>query len=227
MTNNKLLVSSLVGAALVAGIAIGTLRTSEPEPTAAKSKTATGTANSTRSWFSRSQPVTVPAGTQVSVRMDSALSTKTHRAGEEFAATLTNPLYVADRLVVPAGSTARGVIVESSPGGRVKGVARLGVRLTEIVTPKSEAITVATDAVYRQARATKAKDATKIGIGSGIGAAIGAIAGGGKGAAIGAGAGAGAGTGMVLATHGDAAVIPSESVLTFRLREPVSAKASS
>jgi hypothetical protein len=225
--NNKLLISSLVGAALVAGIAIGTFRKSESDPPEAKPKAATREGKASRSWFSRNQAVTVPAGTQLSVRLHSALSTKAHRAGEEFAATLTNPVYVADKLVIPAGSTARGVIVESNPGGRVKGVARLGIRLTEIVTPNSEAISVSTEALYRQARATKAKDATKIGIGSGIGAAIGAIAGGGKGAAIGAGAGAGAGTGVVLATRGDAAVIPSESVLTFRLREPVTAKVAS
>ena len=54
-----------------------------------------------------------------------------------------------------------------------------------------------------------------------MGAAIGAIVGGGKGAAIGAGAGAGAGTAAVVTTRGEAAVIGSESVLTFELAEPV------
>ena len=59
---------------------------------------------------------------------------------------------------------------------------------------------------------------------SGIGAAIGAIAGGGKGAAIGAGAGGGAGTAVVLSTHGDAAVVPAESVIQFRLEQPITVK---
>ncbi len=71
------------------------------------------------------------------------------------------------------------------------------------------------------AQSTKKKDAKKIGIASGVGAAVGAIVGGGKGAAIGAGAGAGAGTAGVLTTRGDAAVIGSESVITFELSEPV------
>jgi hypothetical protein len=71
------------------------------------------------------------------------------------------------------------------------------------------------------AKGTKKEDAVKVGVGSGIGAAIGAIAGGGKGAAIGAGVGAGAGTGVVLATKGDPAVIPSESALTFQLKAPL------
>ena len=80
---------------------------------------------------------------------------------------------------------------------------------------------ISTNTITREAKNTKGKDALKIGIGSGIGAAIGAIAGGGKGAAIGAGAGAGAGTGVVLATRGDPAVIPSETVLRFALRAPI------
>ena len=37
----------------------------------------------------------------------------------------------------------------------------------------------------------------------------------------GGGAGGGAGTGLVLATRGDPAVIPSESQLTFRLQGPI------
>jgi hypothetical protein len=64
-----------------------------------------------------------------------------------------------------------------------------------------------------------------VGIGAGVGAAIGAIAGGGKGAAIGAGAGGAAGTGTVLATRGDPAVLPSESLITFKLQAPVTVTA--
>ena len=50
---------------------------------------------------------------------------------------------------------------------------------------------------------------------------FGAIVGGKKGAGIGAATGAGAGTGVVLATRGDPAVYPSETVITFKLRAPI------
>ena len=83
------------------------------------------------------------------------------------------------------------------------------------------AIEISTNARAREAKTTKKKDATKVGIATGIGAGIGAIVGGKKGAGIGAATGAGAGTGVVLATRGDPAVFPSETVLTFRLRTPV------
>jgi hypothetical protein len=114
-----------------------------------------------------------------------------------------------------------GSVTESDAGGRVKGVASLAVALTRITDRAGSPIEVRTQAVSRTAQSTKKKDALKVGIGAGIGAAIGAIAGGGRGAAIGAGAGGAAGTGMVLATRGDAATIPSETVLTFRLSAPV------
>jgi hypothetical protein len=112
------------------------------------------------------------------------------------------------------------VIADSDPGGRVKGVARLGVRLTGIET-SSAAKQITTNTVWFEAHATKKKDAAKIGIGAGVGALIGGLVGGGKGAAIGAGAGGGAGTGVVLATRGDPAVIPAESLLTFALATPL------
>jgi hypothetical protein len=99
----------------------------------------------------------------------------------------------------------------------VKGRAVLGVRLRSLKGKGGQVLEIETQPVVLAAEGTKKKDALKVGIASGIGAAIGAIAGGGKGAAIGAGAGAAGGTGVVLATRGDAAVLPVESLLNFRL----------
>ena len=60
--------------------------------------------------------------------------------------------------------------------------------------------------------------------GAAIGAIIGAIAGGGKGAAIGAGSGAGAGAVTEILTKGKIKV-PVESILTFKLDQPLRVKA--
>ena len=123
-------------------------------------------------------------------------------------------------MLAPKGAEVEGRIVESDPGGRVNGRARIAVQLSGLQAG-GRTLRITTNTIVREAKATKAKDATKIGIGSGIGAAIGAIAGGGKGAAIGAAAGAAGGTGVVVATRGDPAVIPSESVMIFELRSPL------
>jgi hypothetical protein len=61
-----------------------------------------------------------------------------------------------------------------------------------------------------------------VGAGAVIGAIVGAIAGGGKGAAIGAGAGAATGAGVAV-TRGRTVDVPDESLLTFRLAEPLRA----
>ena len=168
--------------------------------------------------------VTVPAGTPLQVRIDTSLSTKTARPGQTFEASLAAPLTIDGHHLADRGARARGVVLASDPGGRVKGRAQLSVRLTELTLSNGRQLALQTAPVARLAPATKKKDALKIGIGSGIGAAIGAIAGGGKGAAIGAGAGAAGGTGVVLGTRGDAAVIPAETLLNFKLSEPAEAE---
>jgi hypothetical protein len=164
---------------------------------------------------------TLPEETVLKVRTTNTLSTKTHQPGQKFEATLEEALEEAGRVVVPKGALVEGRIVESDPGGRVKGRAELAVRLTALHVTEGKVVEIETNVLGREAKNTQKDDALKIGIGSAAGAAIGAIAGGGKGAAIGAASGAGAGTGLVLATRGAAAVLPVESVLSFRLRAPV------
>jgi hypothetical protein len=168
------------------------------------------------------KPITLPAGTPIVVRTTTALSTKTAANGAPFAASLEKDLTVDGHLIAPKGADVSGVVVSSDPGGRVKGVASLAVTLTSITTPAGP-LKIDTNNRGAQAKSTVKKDVVKGGIMTGVGAAIGAIAGGGKGAAIGAGAGAAAGTGTAMATHGDPAVIPAESVLTFTLQAPVTA----
>ena len=63
--------------------------------------------------------------------------------------------------------------------------------------------------------------AKKVFGGAGLGALIGGLAGGGKGAGIGALAGAGAGTAVAATKKGQQLQIPSESLLEFRLEQPV------
>jgi hypothetical protein len=167
----------------------------------------------------------VEAGTPVSVRTVSAISTKTATDGAPFEATLHQPLVVDGYTVAAKGATVKGVVTQSDPGGRVKGVASLTVSLTSIETAGGQVVKLDTTNYTQVAEKSTKKDALKVGIGAGVGAAIGAIAGGGKGAAIGAGAGGAAGTGTVLATRGDPAVLASESLITFKLQAPVTVTA--
>jgi hypothetical protein len=164
---------------------------------------------------------TIRAGAPISISTARELSTKTAKDGDVFTASLARPIVDGDWVIAKRGALVEGVIVNSDPGGRVKGLASMTVKLRSLQLADGSTVNLSTSSYTKQAKSSKKKDAVKIGIGAGIGAAIGAIAGGGKGAAIGAGAGGGAGTGVVLATRGDPAVIPSESQLNFRLQSPI------
>jgi hypothetical protein len=151
----------------------------------------------------------------------SAISTKTNQVGEVFSATLANAITDGEWVIAKRGAHVEGVIVKSDPGGRTSGTAAIAVELRRLTLADGRTIDLSTDALTRQAKSTKGKDAKKVGIGAGVGAAIGAIAGGGKGAAIGATVGGGAGTAAVLSTRGDPATIPAESQLTFTLQKSI------
>ncbi len=163
------------------------------------------------------ETVSVPAGTSISVRMNSTINSEKNIAGDSFTATLEAPLVVDDIVLAERGAKVEGKVVEVDRSGRVKGAARITLALTKIQLSDGQKIDLKTDAWERIAESSAKKDAVKVGIGAALGAAIGAIAGGGKGAAVGAASGAGAGTGVVLATRGNAAQIDVETKIPFRL----------
>ncbi len=204
--------------------AAGQAPAAAPQATASQRAQTPGSAPASASQEPRPAPkpavAVLDAGTVLKVRTTSTLSTKSSQTGDTFEASLEEPVLSEGRVVFPKGTMVRGRVIESDPGGRVKGVATIALALTAIDAP-GEPVRISTSTVGREAPQTKKKDAMKVGIGAGVGAAIGAIAGGGKGAAIGAAAGGGAGTGAVLATRGDPAVVPAESVLRFTLKEAV------
>ncbi len=163
------------------------------------------------------QPKTfeLPAGSSITVRTMTALSTKTLKTGDSFQATLSAPLVVRGVVIAPKGADVAGTVVDSDPGGRVKGVASLSLRIQSIRSADGQTIRVHTNSVVQEAKSVKKRNAVRTGVAAGAGAGIGALAGGGKGAAIGAGVGGGAGVVTSMATRGAAAELPAESALQF------------
>ena len=155
------------------------------------------------------------------MRLIDSVSTETNKAGDTFLASLAEPLMVNGVTLFAKDTSVSGKVLNVEEPGRVKGVASISLQLTEIQPRKGSPLPLETQPFSETAKAEKKKDAAIIGAGTGIGAAIGAIAGGGKGAAIGAIAGGGGSSGYVLATKGKQLKYPSETLMTFKLAEPL------
>ena len=163
---------------------------------------------------------TLPAGTMIPVRTTAEVSTSKLKNGSVFEALLEKDLVVDGTTLAKEGAIVNCIVVESDPGGRVKGVASLSVAAKSIAGVGGNLLAVKTESYSVDAMNTKKKDTVRTGIATGVGAVVGGIAGGGKGAAIGAGVGAGAGVGTAMATRGAAAVIPTETLIEFTLSAP-------
>ena len=169
------------------------------------------------------QPLVVPAGTIITVRLGQSVGSKTSQPGESFSATLSTPVEIDGRTAIPAGANASGTVVDAKPLGRFKGGAVLSLKLDSINIHGNDH-PVQTSAVVRSAQGKGKRTAVMAGGGAGLGALIGGLAGGGKGAAIGALAGGGAGTAGAAFTGNKDIVLPAESALSFKLDQPLTVK---
>jgi hypothetical protein len=165
--------------------------------------------------------LTIKPGTFVTVRINQWLSSDRNQAGDAFSASLARPIVVDGVVVAQRGQTVAGRVAEAQKAGRVTGVSRLGLQLTDLTLVDGQQVPVQTQLMNRRGPTSEGRDAVGIGATTAVGAAAGAAAGGGAGAGIGAGAGAVAGVIGVLLTRGRATVVYPESVLTFRLDSPV------
>jgi hypothetical protein len=164
--------------------------------------------------------VTVPAGTRILIRTIDPIDTTKQKTGYRFTATLETNLQVDNIVVAPRGSTIYGRLANAASSGKFKGSSELTLEMTDIVI-NGTAYPLLTSTYEIKGKGEGGNTAKKVVGGAGLGALIGGLAGGGTGAAIGALAGAGAGTAVAASKKGEQLQIPSESLLEFRLEQPV------
>jgi hypothetical protein len=166
------------------------------------------------------QMLTIPAGTDIPVRISETLDSGKTQSNTPFHGALSSDLIVNGLVAIPRGSSILGRVIESKDATHFKGNSELSLELTQ-VTAQQKQLTLITDPLVRQGQARGKNTAEKAGGGALLGTLIGALAGGGKGALIGALAGAGAGTAANTVTRGQQVNIPSETILHFQLKDPV------
>jgi hypothetical protein len=157
---------------------------------------------------------TIPAGTHMTVRLGSGISSGSVSSGQSFRATLAQDVVVHGKTIASAGAPVNGKITYAKSSGRLHAPGQLTLRLSSVEV-NGRMLPISTTAYHAKGKSHTKSNLTKIGGGAAAGALIGGLVGGGKGALIGTAAGAGAGTGVAAATGKEEAHIPAEAVLPF------------
>src|SRR5271166_2942493 len=162
------------------------------------------------------QKIMVPAGTQLTVRLNDPLDSERNQVGDTFHGSLSVPIVIDGETVIPSGADVVGRVADVKSAGRFAGNSVLTLELTSL-SVNGKTYNVQTNQWSRAGKGEGKNTATKVGAGTVAGAVLGGIIGGGKGAAIGAAAGAGAGTGVAASKKGQQITLGPEAVLNFQI----------
>lgn len=163
--------------------------------------------------------LTIPAGTRLSIRIDQRISVKSSHEGDTFTGEIVEPVRSLDNVVVvPKGTSVRGVVAVAHRRGHFKGSSLLELRLTSM-TLDGKRYALTTQDLTETKKGKGKRSAALIGGGSGLGMLVGGVATGGVGLVAGGLAGGGAGTAAAGLTGNRDIVIPAESIVRFRLAE--------
>jgi hypothetical protein len=176
-------------------------------------------------FFSREvvEPIVIPSGTAVTVRLQTGVSSATNNSGDSFDAVLDAPLVINGKTVAPAGAPVSGKVVAAKSSGHLKDPGMIQLALSSITIDK-KSIPVSSSSVIARGSSHTKRNAAIIGGSTGGGALIGGLLGGGKGALIGAGVGAAGGTTGAYATGKKDVGFAAERRLTFRLTQAITVK---
>jgi len=78
------------------------------------------------------QPIFVPAGTTLTIRLGEALGSRISEVGQSFSATLDRDVVVGGQTVITAGARVKGRVVSARRAGAVAGEANLQLKLTSV-----------------------------------------------------------------------------------------------
>jgi hypothetical protein len=165
-------------------------------------------------------PVTLPQGTLLQVRTSEPISSKRAVDGTPVQFTVIRDVVFGGVLAIPRGATVHGVVTETRKNGDLGGSAELGLKLVSLDLG-GQNYPLESDQ-FKVKGPNKAGETVRNAFGGALlGALIGGIADRGAGAAIGAAAGAGAGTIATAATPGPGVWIPTEALVDFHLKAPL------
>jgi hypothetical protein len=161
-------------------------------------------------------PGSIPVGQEMDVRLQTSLSSDTAAVEQRFEATTAVDLMQNDRVLVPAGTTVRGVVSGVEKADRVNRAGRLTLAFDQMVVNGREIPIRATATQVFESGGIREEVGTA-GVGAGVGGLVGGILGGLKGALLGAVIGAG---GAIAATEGKDINLPAGTIIRIRMDSP-------
>lgn len=165
--------------------------------------------------------VSIPAGTELTLALDTTLSSETSQAGDSFSATVVEPIVVESREVIAAGSTIEGKVTEASPAKRGAGKATLALSFSHLRLASGYHTSIV-GSFQEISASKKGRNAAIIGGSAAGGALLGRILGKDtRGTVIGAIVGGGIGTAVVMGREREQATIPADTPFGIRLERAV------
>jgi type IV secretion system protein VirB10 len=180
--------------------------------------------------------VSIPAGAQILLRLEHAITTKSAKVGDPVFAVTTFPYVQNERMLIPAGTYVQGRISAIQRAGRVKGRAEMLFHFTTLIYPNGYTVMLpgAVENVPGMEHSTmkdqegtirqdgnKGHDVATAASTAVTGAVIGAAADGIKGAGIGGAGGAVVGTAIALLSRGKDLRLEQGTAVQMVVQRPI------
>jgi len=182
--------------------------------------------------IAQAQQVSIPAGTTLHCRLTQTITTQANHRGDSFTATVSEPIMVDGREVIPFGAKVEGRISWLERPGRIRGVGQVRLTPETLVMPDGSSVPLSAmlSTVYGAEGAkvkgeegsvrgpsSRLRDLEEVGAGVGGGGLLGTIFGGLHGAVIGGAIGGTAGLVDTLRKRGPDLALPAGTQLNYQL----------
>ncbi|MFB3922462.1 MAG: hypothetical protein ACE145_12115 [Terriglobia bacterium] len=188
----------------------------------------------------QAETFSVAAGTTIHCRLAQTISTKLNFQNDPFTATVTEPLMVGGKQIIPVGSTVDGHIAWLIRPGRIRGVGEMRLDVEKVTFPDgrsftlnailvnaygAEGVKVSNDEGSLRGPTSRFKDIQEIGLGMGGGGFLGTIFGGAHGAVIGGAIGGAGALADTLRRRGKDLTLPAGTQLNYQLTRELTVSA--
>lgn len=183
--------------------------------------------------------ISLPAGTAMKVKLETAIATASNKTGDPFSGRLTEAVLLDGKTVIPVGATVEGRVAQISEPRRIVGKPTIGIFPEALVMPNGDRFmlnaqlvdtnvshgTDVNDEGQFKGKGHDGEDLTQIGMGTGGGMLAGGLIGGAKGMVIGGAIGATA-TVTHWLTKKRSTELPAGTELVMELSRPLEMKAA-